>query len=138
MPFFEISGELFETDYGPITEKEVFEAIDDMTAFYILSEGNFSDIRLKAAEESVMAGAHETLQRITDTAVGISLGITSLVPDPLGAPVRKSVGLFGGGLRLATGSQTVDALMRRRVKAEIRDRVRRMEMAKRARDEEGR
>jgi len=138
MPFFEISGELFETEYGPITEKEVFEALDDMTAYYILSEGNFSDLRLKAAEEKVMATAHETLERITNTALGIGLGLTSLVPGPMGAPVRKSIGLFAGGLRLATGSQTVDALMRRRVKAEIRYMVLRKEIALRKAQQEGR
>jgi len=138
MPFFEIGGEVFETEYGPITEKEVFEAIDDMTAFYILSEGDFSDFKLKAAEDKIMGIAHETMERVVNTSLGIGLGISSLVPGPMGGPVRKSIGLFAGGVRLVTGSETVDALMRRQVKQELRRKVAIAEEKRKRRMHEGR
>ena len=82
MPFFEISGEIFETEYGPITEKEVFEAIDDMTAFYILSEGDFSDVRLQRFEEIAMDAAHRSLRKSVRSGVGV-------VDDGAGAPPRR-------------------------------------------------
>lgn len=123
MPWFEIGGELFETEYGLITEKEVFEALDDMTAFYILSEGNFDEIRLHKLERIGMAAAHETLQHSVRTGLGIGAGIASIVPGPAGAPVRKSVGVLASVLELAMASSTTDAYMRSQVKKEIKRRV---------------
>lgn len=122
MPFFEISGEIFETEYGPITEKEVFEAIDDMTAFYILSEGDFSDIRLAKLEEIGMAAAHESLRRSVRSGIGIVALPISAIPGPHGTVARKTVSVATGVLELAMGSNTADAYMRAQVKKEIRRR----------------
>ncbi|AXH78648.1 MAG: OmpA/MotB protein [Circular genetic element sp.] len=93
-----------------------------MTAFYILSEGDFSGVRYQNLERIAMASAHETLQRVTNTGLGVGFGISSIVPGPLGAPVRKTLGIFAGGVRLVTGSKAVDAYMRKEVKKEIRRR----------------
>jgi len=125
LPWFEIGGKLFETEYGPITEKEVFEALDDMTAFYILSEGNFDEIRLQKLETIGMASAHETLQRAVRTSLGVGAGIASLIPGPAGAPTRKTVGVLTGILEYAIGSNTTDAYMRSKIKKEIKRRVER-------------
>ena len=133
MPFFEIGGKIFETEYGPITEKEVFEAIDDMTAFYILSEGDFSDVRYQNLERIAMQAARETLEHSINTGVGVGLGISSLVPGPLGAPIRKTTGLLAAGLRTIGGSKAVDAAMRKQIKHQIR-----LEMKKQRAREEGR
>ncbi len=123
MPFFEISGEIFETEYGPITEKEVFEAIDDMTAFYILSEGDFSDVRMAQIEEIAMSAAHETLRRSVRSGIGIVALPISVIPGPGGAVARKTVSSATALLELVMGSNTVDAYMRSKIKKEIRDRV---------------
>jgi len=123
MPFFEISGEIFETEYGPITEKEVFEAIDDMTAFYILSEGDFSDIRLAKLEEIGMAAAHESLRKSVRSGIGIVALPISAIPGPGGTVARKTVSTATAILELVMGSNTVDAYMRAQIKKEIRDRV---------------
>ncbi len=123
MPFFEISGEIFETEYGPITEKEVFEAIDDMTAFYILSEGDFSDVRMAQLEEIAMSAAHETLRRSVRSGIGIVALPISVIPGPGGTVARKTVSSATALLELVMGSNTVDAYMRSKIKKEIRDRV---------------
>jgi len=133
LPFFEIGGKLFETEYGPITEKEVFDALDDMTAFYILSEGNFDDVKLGNLERIGMASAHETLQSITRSGMGIGLLGSSLVPPPYGAPVRKTIGLTAAMLEYVVGSSTVDAYMRH----QIRQRIKR-EVDRQRAEEEGR
>ena len=135
MPYFEMKGHIFETEYGPITEMDVFEAIDDMTAMYILSEGDFSDVRIRAAEDKIVAHAHDVFERQVNSALGIGLGISSLVPAPMGAPVRKAVGLFAGGVRLVTGSKTVDAEMRRRVKHELKREVAKQQERERRRNQ---
>jgi len=120
MPWFEIGGKLFETEYGPITEKEVFEALDDMTAFYILSEGNFDEIRLQKLEQIGMASAHETLQRTVRSGMGIGAGIASVIPGPGGNAARKSIGVLTGILEYAMFSSTTDAYMRSQIKREIK------------------
>ena len=124
MPFFEISGEIFETEYGPITEKEVFEAIDDMTAFYILSEGDFSDVRLQSLEDIGMEAAHRSLKKSVRSGIGIIALPISAIPGPHGKLARKTVSSATAILELAMGSNTADAYMRSQVKKEIRDRVR--------------
>jgi hypothetical protein len=124
MPFFEISGEIFETEYGPITEKEVFEAIDDMTAFYILSEGDFSDVRLQRLEEIGMEAAHRSLRKSVRSGVGVVALPISLIPGPGGLLARKTTSAITSILELGMGSNASDAYMRSQVKKEIRDRVR--------------
>ena len=124
MPFFEISGEIFETEYGPITEKEVFEAIDDMTAFYIMSEGDFTDIRLVKLEEIGMAAAHESLRKSVRSGIGIVALPISALPGPHGAVARKVLSTATAILEYGMGSNTADAYMRSQIKKEIRDRVR--------------
>ena len=119
MPFFEISGRIFETEYGPITEKEVFEAIDDMTAFYIMTGGDFTDFDSEAVDKITQI-AHDKLESIVNMSLGIGLGISSLVPGPAGVPVRKGVSLIATGLKWAASSQTLDAAMRRRIMFEVR------------------
>ncbi|AXH79475.1 MAG: hypothetical protein [Circular genetic element sp.] len=101
-----------------------------MTAFYILSEGDFSDVHYQNFERIAMASAHETLQHAVNTGLGIGLGLSSLVPGPLGSPVRKTIGVFAGGVRAFTGSSTADAIMRKRVKESIRNRVIKEELAR--------
>jgi len=123
MPWFEIGGELFETEYGSITEKEVFEAIDDMTAFYILSEGNFDEVRLHNLERIGMEAAHASAQRAVAAGVTAGLIASSLVPGPLGGTARKTVGIVTAGLELLVNSQTADAYMRSKIKKEIRSRA---------------
>jgi len=119
MPFFELGGKIFETEYGPITEKEVFEAIDDMTAFYIMTRGDFSDFDSQAVDKITQI-AHDKLESIINMSVGVGLGISSLVPGPAGTPVRKGLGIFVSGLKWAANSETVDAAMRRRIMYEVR------------------
>ena len=127
MPFFEISGKIFETEYGPITEKEVFEAIDDMTAFYILSEGDFSDVRLARMEEHAVATAKATGEHIVRSTIGaISLPI-SVIPGPMGGVARKTVAVTAFGLELLLASNTHDAYLRSQIKKEIKRRVDRLE-----------
>jgi len=123
MPFFEISGEIFETEYGPITEKEVFEAIDDMTAFYILSEGDFSDVRLQRLEEIAMDAAHRSLRKSVRSGVGVVALPISAIPGPGGFLARKTTSAITTVLELGMGSNAADAHMRSQVKKEIRRRV---------------
>ena len=51
MPFFELGGKIFETEYGPITEMDVIDAIDDMTAMYIITQGDFSGFDPNAVDK---------------------------------------------------------------------------------------
>jgi len=118
MPFFELGGKIFETEYGPITEMDVIDAIDDMTAMYIISKGDFSGVDPNAVDKITQI-AHDKFESILNMSLGVGFGISSLVPGPAGIPVRKGVGIFAGGMQWIAGSSSLDAAMRRRVKYEL-------------------
>ena len=121
MPWFEIGGKLFETEYGPITEMDVIDAIDDMSAMYIISGGDFNGIDPNAVDKITQI-AHDKLQSIVDGALGVGLGLSSLVPGPAGPIVRRATGGFAVGMRYVTNSSALDAAMRRRVLYEVKRR----------------
>ena len=106
LPFFEIGGQVFETEYGPITEKEVFEAIDDMTAFYIMTQGDFSGFD-SGSVDKITQIAHDKFESIVNMSLGVGLGLSSLVPGPAGVPVRKGIGILATGIKWVSGSETL-------------------------------
>ena len=118
MPFFEIGGKLFETEYGPITEMDVIDLIDDMTAMYIITKGDFSGFDPNAVDKITQI-AHDKFESILNLSLGVGLGLSSLVPGPAGIPVRKGVGVLATGMQWIAGSSSLDAAMRRRVKYEV-------------------
>jgi len=118
MPFFELGGKIFETEYGPITEMNVIDAIDDMTAMYIITDGNFDGL-YDGAIDKITQIAHDRFESILNMSLGIGLGLSSLVPGPAGIPVRKGVGVLATGMQWVAGSSSLDAAMRRRVKYEV-------------------
>lgn len=119
MPFFEISGKIFETEYGPITEMDVIEAVDDMTAMYIITKGDFSDIPTGSVDK-ITKHAKDEFERNLNMSLGVGLGISSLIPGPAGPLVRKGLGGFAATLQYLANSQALDAYTRMKVKQELR------------------
>ena len=137
MPFFELGGKIFETEYGPINEMHILDALDDMTAMYVITGGNFDGL-YDGAVDKITQIAHDRFESVLNMSLGIGLGLSSVVPGPAGIPVRKVISGFATGAKWFAGSSTLDAAMRRQAKHELKKKYARIQMKEQRRIEEGR